>query len=296
MKSPVKISLASLALTSLLLAGCSGGSAEFRYSGRMDTDTLTISSQTVGLIDSLNVSEGDLVHKGQILGSVDDEKFMAQRDQQSAQFSGFDARTKALQAQIQQSQAQLSLDQQTLEKTEKVLAQGGATVQSRDELATKVQVEGKSVASLKANLKLLLSQENELKAQVQQTDLSIHNSKIISPLDGTVLTKYHFSGELAVLGTPLVDLADLSTLFVKIYVPLNKLGAVKLGQNATVFLDGIKQGFRGRVTWISSEASFTPKTILTQETRTTLVFPVKITVENPEGVLKIGLPVEVTLP
>ncbi|MFI5368383.1 MAG: HlyD family secretion protein [Spirochaetia bacterium] len=294
---------------------------KFAYTGRMDADTITVSSQSTGLIDSLPIAEGDAVRKGQTLCRINIDRLLAQRRQQGAQVAELavrsavaqaqvqqaEAQIKQAEAQIQQAQAQLDYTQATLARTEKVLAEGGATQQSRDLLATQASVDKANLAAAQSNYlaaqsnalalqssaKLIPAQEEQLKAAVQLTDLAIREATAVSPIDGVVLNTFHHPGELASVGTPLFELADLSVLTVQIYVPLAQLGSFSLGTPAAVSADGVGKTLRGTVYWISSESEFTPKTILTQETRTTLVYGVKIRVANPDCILKIGMPVEV---
>ncbi len=275
-------------------AACAGKAGQFAYTGRMDADTVTISAQASGVIESLSVKEGDELRKGEALGRIDTDRLVAQRQQQEAQVGELEARRGAAEAQIQQAEAQLALTRDTLGKTEKLLAEGGATQQRRDELATELQVGEKNLASLRANIAVIAAQEEGLRASIRVTDISISDAVIVSPLNGTVLDKFHYEGELAAIGTPLFEAADLSELTVEVYVPLDKLGAVALGNKAAVKADGVKEPMTGTVSWVASEAEFTPKTILTQETRTTLVYGVKIRVPNAAGVLKIGMPVDVS--
>lgn len=284
-----------LAVLVAILASCSGNGGGFAYTGRLDVDPLTISAQASGAIESLDIHEGDAVEKGQLLGRINTDRLMAQRKQQEAQLAELDVRRSSAEAQITQARAQLSLARETLSKTEKLLAQGGATQQRRDELSTQVQVDEANLSSLQSNYKLISAQEDELRAGMEITDIAIRNARIVSPINGVVLNKFHYTGELAAVGTPMVELANLSEMTVEIYVPLSVLPTVKVGKRAAVSLSGVKREFPGTVYWLSSEAEFTPKTILTKETRTTLVYGVKIRVPNPDGDLKIGMPVDVQL-
>ncbi|HUX13151.1 MAG TPA: efflux RND transporter periplasmic adaptor subunit [Spirochaetia bacterium] len=285
----------TVALVALLAVSCSGNAGNFAYTGRMDVDPVTISSQTSGVIETFDIHEGDTVQKGELLGEINADRLEAQRKQQVAQLAELDIRRGAAEAQISQARAQLSLAQETLAKTEKLLTQGGATGQRRDELSTQVQVDQASLIALQSNYKLISAQEDELRAGMDITDISIRDARILSPISGVVLNKFHYSGELAAVGTPMVELADLSVMTVEIYVPLSVLGSVTIGKQTTVSASGVMKDFLGTVYWVSSQAEFTPKTILTRETRTTLVYAVKIRVPNPNGVLKIGMPVDVRL-
>jgi HlyD family secretion protein len=282
-----------LATVALGLAAC-GKNGQFAYTGRMDVDeTVTISAQAADVIESLPVKEGDTIRKGETLGRINGDRLTVQRQQEQAQLTEFGARKGAAEAQIQQAEAQLAFTRDTLDKTDKVVADGGATQQRRNELATELRAGEDNLASLQASVKAIAAQEEELRASMRASDIAIRDAHIVSPLDGVVLNKFHFQGDLATIGTPLLEAADLSVMTVKIYVPLDRLGAVVLGKEAMVTVDGVQKSIEGTVSWVASEAEFTPKTILTEETRTTLVYGVKVRVSNPDGILKIGMPVEV---
>jgi HlyD family secretion protein len=291
----------------LLLLSCADNGRQFAYTGRTDVDAILLSSQAAGLIDSLPAREGQAVRKGEVLARINTERLRAQAQAQSAQLAQLElrrdtaeAQLEQAQAQVRQAQARLELAQETLARTESLLTEGGATRQRRDELATQLTVEQANLAALRSNQKALESgykligaQEQELRAGMQLTGISIRDAELHSPIDGVVLNTFRHEGELAAVGTPLLEVADLSTLRVEVYVPLAKLGALEIGGEAQVSAEGVPGILKGTVSWIASEAEFTPKTILTQETRTTLVYRVRILVANPDGILKVGMPVDV---
>ncbi len=114
-----------------------------------------------------------------------------------------------------------------------------------------------------------------------------------SPQAGVVLRKQVEPGEMIAAGTPVVTIADLRNVWVKIYIPEPQLGRVKLGQAAEVTTDSYPgKVYRGKVTFINSEAEFTPKNVQTQEERMKLVFAVKIAADNPDQELKPGMPAD----
>ena len=115
-------------------------------------------------------------------------------------------------------------------------------------------------------------------------------------MSGTILETYVEQGELATPGKPLFKIADLEVLTLKVYVSGAQLPNVKIGQQVNVLIDKSEtenQTLSGEVTWISSEAEFTPKIIQTKEERVKLVYAVKVAVKN-DGTLKIGMPGEVS--
>jgi HlyD family secretion protein len=118
-----------------------------------------------------------------------------------------------------------------------------------------------------------------------------------SPLDGTVLDKYHEPGELASPGTKLLTVADLRTVWMYVYVPQNLLAKISVNREVDALLpEAHDRVFKGRITFIRDEAEFTPKNVQTREERTRLVYRVKIEFANADGTLKPGMTLEARLP
>ena len=140
---------------------------------------------------------------------------------------------------------------------------------------------------------------NELKSidvQLKQIDDQMQKSNIINPVNGTVLTKYAEPNEITGFGRPLYKIANLNTLKLRVYVSETQLANIKIGQEVTVKIDDAEamKSYKGNISWIASEAEFTPKIIQTKEERVALVYAVKIEVTN-DGSLKIGMPAELWL-
>src|SRR5699024_1273687 len=117
-----------------------------------------------------------------------------------------------------------------------------------------------------------------------------------NPVDGTVLNSFVEPFEVVRQGQPLYQIANLDTLELRAYISGAQLPSVKLGQRVQILVDSTaetNQQLSGKVSWIASEAEFTPKMVQTKEERVTQVYAVKVRVSNPNGVLKIGMPGEV---
>jgi HlyD family secretion protein len=123
----------------------------------------------------------------------------------------------------------------------------------------------------------------------------IKDAVMVAPTGGIISEKYFELGEAIPPLSPIVEIIEIRKVEVKIYISEKKLPEVKYGQEARVTVDGLEKELNGTLSWVSPKAEFTPKTILTPETRTSLVYAVKISVPNPEGILKHGMPVEVFL-
>ncbi|MBV2167259.1 MAG: efflux RND transporter periplasmic adaptor subunit, partial [Bdellovibrio sp.] len=117
--------------------------------------------------------------------------------------------------------------------------------------------------------------------------------EIKSPLRGTVLTTYFEPGEMVGPGSKLLTIGNLDEVYAYFYLPHDEISHLKLQQEVTAFLPELeKKPFSGVISFINPEAEFTPKNVQTREERTRLVYGVKVSFQNPEGVLKPGMTLE----
>jgi HlyD family secretion protein len=286
----------SLIVTIIFIVSCGNSDGNKTiYNGRTESDIISISSQVLGTIDQVAIDEGDAVRKGELLFKINTDKTEAQLKSQQAQRLEIQANLAANKAQIRQVESQLKLAQETLQKTRKLVSEGAATQQQQDELDSKVEVLQAQKESLQTNTKMLDAKEKQLAAAMELTQISLDDARISAPIDGIILNRFVEQSELASPGRTLAELANLRKMKITIYISLSDLSKIKIGQNVNVKVDGQDKMMPGTIEWIASESEFTPKTILTKETRTTLVYAVKVAVDNPDGVLKIGMPVDVVL-
>lgn len=126
--------------------------------------------------------------------------------------------------------------------------------------------------------------------QLAQVEDMLDKCRISVPTQGVVLEKYAQAGEQAYMGRPLLKVADLDKMYVRVYLSATQLESLKLGQEVEVFSkrDGKEIAYKGRIRHISDQAEFTPKSVQTQDERDNLVYAVRIAVEN-DGYLKIGM-------
>ena len=126
--------------------------------------------------------------------------------------------------------------------------------------------------------------------QLAQVEDMLDKCRISVPTQGVVLEKYAQAGEQAYMGRPLLKVADLDKMYVRVYLSATQLESLKLGQEVEVFSkrDGKETAYKGRIRHISDQAEFTPKSVQTQDERDNLVYAVRISVEN-DGYLKIGM-------
>lgn len=145
------------------------------------------------------------------------------------------------------------------------------------------------VAAVEAQVEIARAALDTLTVQAEKLTL-------YAPISGLVLERPVHIGEVALPGAPLMTLADLDNVTLTIYVPENQLGKVQLGQPVSVTVDAYPdRTFMGKVTFIASQAEFTPKNVQTREERVNMVFAVKVKVPNADHALKPGMPADAVL-
>jgi membrane fusion protein YbhG len=212
------------------------------------------------------------------------------------------ARYDEAKAQFESAQAQL---QQATEQFD--LVQEGPRKEDID--GAKAQVE-RAKANVRlaeaARLELKRLQEEQLarkadtrqaNAQLDVQETLLKNAEVTAPMDGVVLVKSAEPGEVLAAGTTVVTLGNLAKPWLRAYINEQDLGRVKLGTAVKVTTDSFPgKTYSGRVSFIASEAEFTPKQIQTQEERVKLVYRIKIDVDNPAGELKSNMPADAEIP
>lgn len=148
----------------------------------------------------------------------------------------------------------------------------------------------------KEDIKAAEHRVQQARAMMNTSEERLKDTVLVAPISGVVLRKNVELGEIISAGTPVFTIGDLENPWVKVYVKEDRLGQVKLGQKANIKVDSFKdKTYEGTITFISSEAEFTPKNVQTEEERVKLVFGVKIKVKNENGELKPGMPADVKI-
>ncbi|MCB2203997.1 efflux RND transporter periplasmic adaptor subunit [bacterium] len=292
----MKARIIILTVTLLAFSACGNGNDDaLQYTGIIDANTVRVSAETPGRIIALEADEGNTVKRGDLLARVETERLDYQLAQSGAQQMELAHQITAAKSRLNAARVQRDNLATRLERFRALLKQEAVTRQAVDDLSTQFEAAEAEIAAAEASLAALQSKTGQIDAGQDIVRKQLRDADIVSPLDGNVLVRYADRGELLGIGSPVFEIADLSELWTKIYIPEKRLPEVMLGQRVSVRIDGSDEVLYGTVSWISESAEFTPKSILTEETRTALVYPVKVTVPNDRQLLKIGMPVTVTM-
>lgn len=283
-------------LTAIIIISCNKNNEKADAYGNFEATEITVSSESNGKIEFLNVEEGAQLIKGSLVGLIDTLQLHYTREQLKASIETVQSKSTSVLSQINVLNEQLKTAKIEQTRIQNMYAENAATKRQIDEIDGKVKVIEKQISSVQTQNAPILNEIKSIKVQIEKLDDQIKKSKISNPVDGTVLTKYAEPSEITAFGKPLYKIANLNEMELRVYVTETQLAQIKIGQKVTVAIDADNdtKKYEGNITWISAQAEFTPKVIQTKEERANLVYAVKVAVKN-DGSLKIGMPAEVWL-
>jgi HlyD family secretion protein len=305
-----------------LLAWCNEKEPQdrIRMSGTVEVNPVKIMPLIGGRILELNLTEGDKVTEGDLLARIDCTELELQLKQAEAAVKGANAQLQLIEEGarkedirwMRQVIKQAKIQNGKLEKDLDVfgpLVKGGAMSQKEyDDLTTaKSMAEAKLAEAQQQYIKMIKgARPEEVEAAlslVEQAEAMVNVIKqkqtyctITAPASGTVMHRLAEPGEAAAPGIPLGVVADLSRVKVKGYIAEAELGHVRLGGAAHVYIDSHPgKPLKGKITYISDEAEFTPKNIQTRDERVKTVYEVQVSLDNSAGLLKSGMPADIVI-
>lgn len=272
---------------------CSDANEKADGYGNFEATEITISAENNGKLMQFDVNEGDKLEVNKFIGYVDTIPLALQREQLIIAKSVINSKSKGVLSQINVLNAQLKTANKNERRIENLIKDNAGTQKQLDAIKGEIAVVKSQIRSVEINNAPVVNELEAIDIQLKQIAYKIQKSKIINPVNGTVLNKYAELNEITAFGKPLYKIADLSTMQLRVYISETQLANLSIGQEVTVKIDvnSTMKSYKGTVSWIAAEAEFTPKIIQTKEERVALVYAVKIMVPN-DGCLKIGMPAE----
>ncbi|MCB5190192.1 HlyD family efflux transporter periplasmic adaptor subunit [Methylobacillus arboreus] len=292
--------------------------------GRIEAIEIDVATKLAGRVDEILVNEGDFVEKGQPLARMQVQVLDAQRDEARAQHqqalnSVIVAQTqvvlresdkRATQALVTQRESELDAAQRRLARSETLSAEGASSIQELDDDRARVRSAQAAVEAAKAQVAASQAAIDAAKAQVigagstvaaaeatiARIEADINDSQLTSPRDGRVQYRVAQPGEVLAGGGKLLNLVDLSDVYMTFFLPEAAAGKLAMGAEARIILDAAPQYvIPATISFVASTAQFTPKTVETESERQKLMFRVKAQIDRELlqkhlKLVKTGLP------
>jgi len=288
--------------------GFSGAIQTIVVSGNIEAHQSVLAFKTIqSRITELPFDEGQWVKSGTVIARLDDSDYAqqvaiaqaaleVQRRQLATAEQNLLAACKTVEADV----ADLELKKADFWRADTLLQKGAGTVQTRDQANAALRQSNAAHDRDQALQSAAARQVELAKANVHNAEETLKLAQIVlsyttlrAPFDGVITVREAELGEIMAPGTPVVTLADLDHVWLRAYVNEPDIGKVRLGQAATVKTDTYPgKAYQGRVSFISSSAEFTPKSVETHAERVTLVYRIRIDIFNPTHELVPGMPAD----
>lgn len=285
-----------------------------KVSGNIETTEVAVSFKIPGRLIQRRFDEGQWVKQGETVASLDDEDLKHQVELARANGDAAKANLRDLlsgsrpqeineaRARVEQAKVDFLNKEKDAERMESLLKSGAISRKMRDDAQTAYKIARESLSQSLERYALIKEgprkediQAAKARAAVAQASLRVAETNLAyavvkSPISGFVLSKAAEPGEVLAMGKPVLTIGDIDHVWLRTYVDERDIGKVKWGQEASVKTDSYPgKVYRGRVSFISSEAEFTPKSVQTEKERVTLVYRVKIDLNNRSRELKPGM-------
>ena len=324
-----------LAAATVLFTACNGGSEEEapRASGYVEATEVRVAPLVGGRVVEVAVQEGDRVQVGAVLARLDTadaeialQRARAERDQAVAQLRLLQAGARAeevrqaraqaetAEAEIKAVESELQSAEADLQRFEALLRNNSGSRKQRDDAATRRDVAAARVTAARQRsraarealarieagarpqeIAAARARVAAVEAEVASLEKNLKDAVLESPAAGVVTAKLIDAGEVVAPRTPIVVVTDLDHAWANVYVDEPLVPRLKLGDKVVLVTDA-GQRLEGSISFISPKAEFTPRNVQTAEERSRLVYRIKVTTDNREGILKSGMPVEAELP
>ena len=323
-KTTIKIVVIVAALATVL------GAAGYKLYGRTEkgitaTGTIEVTKTDItakvgGYLVELKIKEGDPVQRGQMVVKIDRPDLQAQllRDEAAlarakAQLRDLEqgARSQELQeaaANLAAASAQATRAKADFERYSRLFREGAIAAQQLDNSRSAHEVAANSLLAAQSRYSLLQSGSREETIEAQRLEVTrseavlagsrsqLADTNVVSPLSGRVLSKNYEQGEYVNAGVSIATIGDMKDCWVKVFVSTAQMGQIRLGQAVKVKIDAYPdRAFRGEIREISQNAEYTPRQSITQRERANMVFAVKVKIDNPDEIMKPGLPADVVI-
>jgi HlyD family secretion protein len=301
-----------------------------RVSGHVEAIETRLAPEVGGRVLTLTVKEGDRVQPGQIVLTLDTRDVQLAVDRATAERAAAQAQLRLVQAgarvedlrqaesqietgrsEVAAARTELEAAEQDLARFDTLLKNNSGSRKQRDDAATRRDVARDRVAQFESRVKsaeeglaklragarreeinAARARVDVVSAQIASLEKGLTDATLQSPVAGLVTEKLVEVGEVITPRAPALVVVDIDHAWADVFVPEPTVPQIRIGQPATVFTDAGGTGIAGTISYISPKAEFTPRNVQTAEERSKLVYRVRISVDNKEGVLKQGMPVE----
>lgn len=281
-------------IVAVLLVGTGGGGGLYWWqhsrdllppgiafsNGRIEADEIDIQTKFAGRIAERFVDEGDMVHAGQPLARMDTRDLEATLKRSDAQVQQAQRAVDEARSNLDQQKTEVTLARQQLDRTSTLLSQGYATRELYDQRRQQTDGAAAALAAAQARLDGTTHALEAARHDAELYRVNIADNLLVAPSDGRIQYRLATVGEVLPAGGKVFTMLDTSWVYMEIYLPTAEAGRVKVGTDARIVLDALPQRpLPAKVSFLATQAQFTPKPVETRSERDKLMFRVKVRID-----------------
>lgn len=281
----------------VLVPSCTKEQPDYiKVAGIVDGDIFTVKAAVAGKIETLNIKEGLPVKKGDVLIVVNSDKLLNQLDGLSIRKKEIYVNRKKINNKIKLLKSNLKYWKQQVERFQRLREKESISGDKLEKAELKLEEMETSLFDAQQSLSSLSIQSENISNQEQHLELLLEDHVISSPVSGDVLEKFLSEGETVFPGAAVADILDKESLYVEAFIEGEEISQLELGQEISILLDGLgEKTFSGRISYFGRKAEFSPKYIISEKERRSLLYQVKIRIDKDHKFFKIGMPVTVQI-
>ncbi|RXK07078.1 HlyD family efflux transporter periplasmic adaptor subunit [Halarcobacter bivalviorum] len=307
----------STLVIAIYFTGCFKKEEEVKFYGNVDLRTVSLAFRVSGKIQDLYFDEGQKVQKGELLAKIDEDLYKQNLNQIQAQIkiqkiqiekleNGYrEEEINSAKAMLNKASITYTKAKKDLHRYEQLLKTNSVSKQNFDDIKlifdsakaeldlAKSKLEQLENGYRKEDIKIAYAQLESLQVEEKQAQIYLNDTNLYAPNEGTVLTRAYEVGSIVSQGAPIFELALDKEFWVRSYIDEKYLGLIKPNMEAKVFTDSSEKVYRAKVSFISAQAEFTPKSVQTQELRTQLVYRVRLIIQDADDKIRQGMPVTI---
>jgi HlyD family secretion protein len=262
--------------------------------GIVDGDIITLKSTVAGTIQQMNISEGEKVAKGKQLVQVDVDKIENQLKELEITGKEIEVNSQKISKKLGFLESNIRYLRKQVERFRRLKKKNAVPGEKLEAMELKLMEAETSQFDLKKTQEGLEIQKEKIENKREYLGLLLDDHVILSPVNGVIMEKFVSAGETVFPGTAIADILDTSSLYIEIFIEEKEIGRLKLNQQTKIRVDGADKELTGVISLFGKKAEFSPKYIISEKERKSLLYQVKVKVQDYEGILKIGMPVTVT--
>lgn len=294
MKKAIVLFIILICLVSISACGRRGETG-IKAPGVVDGDVVTLKAQVSGTVDELLAGEGRQVAADEVLVRINSDKTANQLQELAITLKEIENNREKLEKNAAFARSNLSYLSKQVERFRRLKKTNSVPGEKLEAMELKKLEVETSLFDIAKSLRALDFQKEKIENKRDYLNLLLADHVIRSPLaEGVVIETFVSKGETVFPGAAVADILNTAGLYVEVFLEEQEVSALKLGQNVRVLVDGLEgKELSGTVSYFGRKAEFSPKYIISEKERTSLLYQVKIQIEGTTGIYKLGMPVTV---